>query len=1159
MDSEGLIYHLTLKLRSKATPLHSQAEIILKSLIESQASISEQSLPTYLFASLFSWLRKALSFEKACDKISQIEAGVFLFNILIPQVSLNILHAKYKEIAELTMKLSKEFTKSEVISRYCIAIFIEILQIIPKNDWLAEEQLSSQITTILLTSIIEGNSQIRRQIIKSFSVLLTREDVSSKLNLFIREFSLKCLENEGREALLITFFLSSMLSKLQLSTIGDIVYRYLKLLNKSTDETLMTHIYLSFESLMLKNPLTIELSESLLKELLINQPSFYSEEKLVFAYIQCLSETLLHVISFDFTMGSKYISSVISTVSEVLLVEKRNFAEFAQKTIELVIVKGIRRELWTKIKRNDNILELEEIDLDEELAKKATNFQKIISILSHLLTSRFSRVFVNIFKIFETFFERLDDSCENSFVYLKGIIEKIIEIRKEAPNEAFRACFEKIIEKIGLKKILEILPLKLEENPLNENFEENSNIWLLNLLGKSLKNVDLSLFFEYFLPIIDKIKGKYAENDEIRHKIIENIRRQIWELLPFFLINPEKIDVQMCEILELLNENLEKDDKIVLNSLLKFLTNQMNSSFLSIKTHNISFQKPSQNPEKLIPKLAKFIAIPHISEISRLSLKTIGLLSHFSSESYLDRVFMKNADKLLKDDKNDLKTFEILLIIQPNVSIRSEKYEISLKLITKYLQSKTPMQKRAYRLLINTFSQIHHSFHKELLDILKIPHEIQSFTKFLRLFLIESLFSLQKTPEEYGEFLQIFLFEVLLGLKDSNRRCRRVSERILSQMAFSLRKASLLQEFLSMMTAGFAGVNGTIKAASIIAFGRIYEGFSDDFTDIFFREILNLICLLIKEKDKEVFQASIEFFKVLLKKLNRDEFGGFLKEILSGLFENDIVNKDNFRTSINHFLRKVIKKVGKEVTESAMPENQKKMVKNVIKSQKTEKRREKAKKKKLRDLKNEKKNEKIKKKALEEEDEKFNDKPEDFAYKFNDKKEKNQRTFEENPNDLLLKYDAETEKFHFIEHPLAKMKEKLIEEEAKKQQMELEVLKGKIVVHEFKEETGKKRRREENLDENPEKHVKNHVFKGAHIIKESGETFKNKKKDTRGDLLLKGKPNPYAFIQLNPKVLNKRHRNVAGKAFETVLGKKSNERGEGMLKGLKSSKKVKTN
>jgi len=46
----------------------------------------------------------------------------------------------------------------------------------------------------------------------------------------------------------------------------------------------------------------------------------------------------------------------------------------------------------------------------------------------------------------------------------------------------------------------------------------------------------------------------------------------------------------------------------------------------------------------------------------------------------------------------------------------------------------------------------------------------------------------------------------------------------------------------------------------------------------------------------------------------------------------------------------------------------------------------------------------------------------------------------------------------------------------------------------------------------------------VHIIKESGETYRPKDQTTGGDLKLAGKPDPYAYIQLNPKVSSYRGR-----------------------------------
>lgn len=67
-----------------------------------------------------------------------------------------------------------------------------------------------------------------------------------------------------------------------------------------------------------------------------------------------------------------------------------------------------------------------------------------------------------------------------------------------------------------------------------------------------------------------------------------------------------------------------------------------------------------------------------------------------------------------------------------------------------------------------------------------------------------------------------------------------------------------------------------------------------------------------------------------------------------------------------------------------------------------------------------------------------------------------------------------------------------------------------------------------------------------HLVKESGATYKAE--NAKGDIKIHGRPDPYAFIQLNPKALNKRFTRRSEKAFQQVT--------QGNLKGLK--KKVKS-
>lgn len=77
--------------------------------------------------------------------------------------------------------------------------------------------------------------------------------------------------------------------------------------------------------------------------------------------------------------------------------------------------------------------------------------------------------------------------------------------------------------------------------------------------------------------------------------------------------------------------------------------------------------------------------------------------------------------------------------------------------------------------------------------------------------------------------------------------------------------------------------------------------------------------------------------------------------------------------------------------------------------------------------------------------------------------------------------------------------------------------------------------------------------KSAHIVKQSGDVYKSAK--GAGDVLKPGKHEPYAYIKLNPGMLNKRSKKQAVEAFAGVVshGKKTDKRQKtqgGLLAGM---------
>jgi len=81
---------------------------------------------------------------------------------------------------------------------------------------------------------------------------------------------------------------------------------------------------------------------------------------------------------------------------------------------------------------------------------------------------------------------------------------------------------------------------------------------------------------------------------------------------------------------------------------------------------------------------------------------------------------------------------------------------------------------------------------------------------------------------------------------------------------------------------------------------------------------------------------------------------------------------------------------------------------------------------------------------------------------------------------------------------------------------------------------------------------------GGHIFQQSGSVYQSQK--GKGDVLKPGQHEPYAYIKLNPEMLNHRKKAQAVQSFASVVSvgkktdKRTNKRKDGFLAGLKTEK-----
>ncbi|KRX09724.1 Armadillo-type fold [Pseudocohnilembus persalinus] len=379
MEQEQFTICDTIKniLTSTESELNKQAVILLESLItqvkKASPNIQEQQLPLAIFATLINLIQ---------TQLEDYSPYLLLTNMLINRINVAVVKKLLITIQNQMVQIMK---KDQKYQKYCIVILASTIQIVSKEEFLENDAHNLEIIKSIIESLWNENSLARKEAVKSIKMILEKKFFyKQQISNCLKEFIIENLETEDLQRIVfVTQFIQNILDLLPIPIIGDINYELMKALKSGNDE-ISTHIYLCIETIMETKALSVDLTESLLKEFLNNQPSFYKEEKVVQAYGQCMVQTLLHMNAISPKQAKKYITSCIAVLQEILLVENNSstLPRFAQKSLEVLLESTIDSTLWVQKKTLEEELldDFLKIEIDTSGAKHSIQFQRIIII-----------------------------------------------------------------------------------------------------------------------------------------------------------------------------------------------------------------------------------------------------------------------------------------------------------------------------------------------------------------------------------------------------------------------------------------------------------------------------------------------------------------------------------------------------------------------------------------------------------------------------------------------------------------------------------------------------------------------------------------------------------------------------------------------------------
>ena len=177
-----------------------------------------------------------------------------------------------------------------------------------------------------------------------------------------------------------------------------------------------------------------------------------------------------------------------------------------------------------------------------------------------------------------------------------------------------------------------------------------------------------------------------------------------------------------------------------------------------------------QKSEQLIPKLANIALLPQYQPLLPFILGVIQGLSKYATPAYLDRVFLKNLEKLEKNMHDSifkkLRNFDILLSIANEIEIKDKMWGICLNFIKEMIKKNNILQKKGYKLLNIIIDKVHESFHLEVLKLMKeFQGNVLSFSREMRLNCLRKIWN--SLSQENYDILQEILPEIVLSLKEN--------------------------------------------------------------------------------------------------------------------------------------------------------------------------------------------------------------------------------------------------------------------------------------------------------------------------------------------------------------------------------------------------------
>jgi len=565
-----------------------------------------------------------------------------------------------------------------------------------------------------------------------------------------------------------------------------------------------------------------------------------------------------------------------------------------------------------------------------------------VSVLGEGLQYQYHGVWGHVLAVLAVLAEVIGKEHPSS---LKPILTGLGQLRG-SHNFSFEAELDHVVGKavsaVGPKVVLEAIPLNIVAEKGKDDYEFKSS-WLLPVLRDNLRNTKLAFFTSYFLPLASKCLARSSEaekeGDKIGHKTYEVLTYQIWNLLPGFCISPTDLGISFRGIAKILGIQLGTRKEVRLNILTAL--RQLISKNLDNPENKAELTKYAKNFLPILFNL--YTSVPQGAEEAGQRLaafETAKLYFQITDDDLLSSMFDKAMEKIKSETQFTKDAIlDILRSMMPYIN-ESRIKVLYDETLSKIESKDHKEQKKAYRLLEElcrgTSEQMKLFVSSNLPQLRsKLLTSLSSASPSSQAPRLRCLFSIVSQLEDQNEeFAFAIIPEAVISIRAVNSKARAAAFNLLIAVGEALQRWSeesnddIVRKYMSAMMAGLAGNPGLIHC-TLLAISRIYFQFRDLFPDDLTGQILTNILVLLSSSSREVVGSGLSFVKVFVTSTPILESSKYVSNIVTALVDMPEDCKRHFRVKTKFLLERLVRKFGWDFVSSLVPKSEEKMHKRL--------------------------------------------------------------------------------------------------------------------------------------------------------------------------------------------------------------------------------------